>query len=79
MGANRTSFLANRRLQPLGHLSGSLKAIIPECALNRLFLRRIPGEPTDLLYDGSTTLPNSAQVDGWPLNPDPRFQTMTQR
>jgi hypothetical protein len=23
MGANRTSFLANRRLQPLGHLSGA--------------------------------------------------------
>jgi hypothetical protein len=29
MGANRTSFLANRRLQPLGHLSGSHR-IIPE-------------------------------------------------
>jgi hypothetical protein len=29
MGANRTRFLANRRLQPLGHLSGS-HGIIPE-------------------------------------------------
>jgi hypothetical protein len=30
MGANRTRFLANRRLQPLGHLSASSKGIIPE-------------------------------------------------
>jgi hypothetical protein len=36
MGANRTRFLANRRLQPLGHLSGSLTAIIPECTFSRL-------------------------------------------
>jgi len=30
MGANRTSFLANRRLQPLGHLSGSVVVSIAE-------------------------------------------------
>jgi hypothetical protein len=33
MGANRTRFLANRRLQPLGHLS-RLYRIIPELRIS---------------------------------------------
>jgi hypothetical protein len=42
MGANRTSFLANRRLQPLGHLSGADVASIKEEPLEPLKTLRVP-------------------------------------
>jgi hypothetical protein len=65
MGANRTSFLANRRLQPLGHLSDSLRAIIPDCTLSGLLNRsKSRREAAILLYDGSISLPYSAPANG---------------